>query len=114
MAATNLTENLTELARGAPAAAAGKRPTTTWREDLFTMILAFWPITALCFDGHNHNNKTGQESFFSIAHIFLYVGMSALALRVAIIVTRYQLRAGVNPRQLIPDLKAIPVGHGVA
>jgi hypothetical protein len=114
MATKDLTAKLADTARGAPAAAMGKRPTTTWREDLFTMILAFWPITALMFDGHNHDNKTGQESFFSLAHIFLYVGMSALALWVAIIVTRYQLRAGVNPRQLIPDLKEIPVGYGVA
>ena len=114
MATTDLTGKLAETARGAPAAAMGKRPTTTWREDLYTMLIAFWPITALCFDGHNHNTKVGQESFFSLAHIFLYAGMSVLALRVAIIVTRYQLRAGVNPRQLIPDLKQIPVGYGVA
>jgi hypothetical protein len=114
MAATNLTKNLTEAARGAPQAMAGKRPTTTWREDLITMSLAVWGITAMCFDGRSHNNETGQESFFSLPHLFLYSGMSVLALWVAMIVTRYQKRAGVDVRQLIPDLKAIPVGYGVA
>jgi hypothetical protein len=114
MTATNLTQNLTEAARGAPKAMAGKRATTTWREDLISMVLAVWPITALCFDGRSHNNKTGQESFFSLPHLFLYTGMSVFALWMAMIVTRYQKRAGVDVRQLIPDLKAIPVGYGVA
>ena len=52
---------LLDSVREAPAAARGARPTTTWREDLTAMIIAIWPITALFFDGRNHNNKTGQE-----------------------------------------------------
>jgi hypothetical protein len=109
-----MTTNLTELARGAPKAAMGKRPVTTWREDLILMLLAFWPITALMFDGRNHNNEVGQESFFSLAHIILYTGMTAAAVWVGVVVTRYQLAAGTDWRKLLPDLKAIPVGYGVA
>lgn len=92
----------------------GRRPVTTWREDLITMLLVFWPITALMFDGRNHNNETGQESFFSLAHIVLYSGMTLTALWVGVVVTRYQLAAGTDWRKLLPDLQAIPVGYGVA
>ena len=48
---------LGDLARSAPKAARGVRPVTTWREDLTTMAIAFWPITALFFDGRGHNNS---------------------------------------------------------
>ena len=112
---TNLSrENLTEFARGAPEAAMGSRPVSTYKEDLITAVLTFWPIAALMADGRNHNNEVGQESFFSLAHIVLYTGMTALAIWVAVVVTRYQLAAGTDWRKLLPDLKQIPVGYGVA
>src|SRR5262245_11474607 len=110
-----MASQLTDLARSAPGAARGKRPVTTWREDLITMSIAFWPIVAMFFDGRGHNNKTGQESFFSIAHLFLYGGLTVLGLWIGGLVTRYQIEGGVDPRKtLIPDLKLIPVGYGVA
>jgi hypothetical protein len=106
---------LTELARSAPSAARGARPVTSHREDLITMAIAFWPIVAMFFDGRGHNNDTGQESFWSVPHLFLYAGMTILAVWIALLVTRYQLEGGVDPRkQLLPDLKLIPVGYGVA
>ena len=104
-----------DLARSAPAAARGVRPITTYREDLITAALTVWPITAMFFDGRGHNNKTGQESFFSLPHLFLYAGMTVVGIWIGVLVTRYQLAAGADPRKsLIPDLKAIPVGYGVA
>jgi hypothetical protein len=110
-----MAQQITELARSAPAAARGARPVTTYREDLITAALAIWPIAAMFFDGHNHNNKTGQESFLSVPHLFLYAGMTAVAIWVAMVAVKYQTAAGVDPRKtLIPDLKAIPVGYGVA
>jgi hypothetical protein len=110
-----MTKQLTDLARTAPAAARGARPVTTYREDLTTMAIAMWPITAMFFDGRGHNNKTGQESFFSIAHLFLYAGLTVLGMWIGALVTRYQVQGGVDPRKtLIPDLKLIPVGYGVA
>jgi hypothetical protein len=105
-------QQIADLARTAPAAARGLRPVTTWREDMITMALAIWPITAMFFDGRGHNNKTGQESFFSLAHIFLYAGMTVLGIWIGVMVTRYQ---GLQFRKsLMPDLKLIPVGYGVA
>jgi hypothetical protein len=110
-----MTAPLLDLARSAPKAARGERPITTWREDLITTAIAFWPITALFFDARGHNNWTGQESFFSTAHLFLYGGLTILGLWIGMLVTKYQLAAGVDPRKtLLPDLKAIPVGYGVA
>ena len=110
-----MTSQITQLARSAPGAARGARPVTTWREDLITMAIAFWPITAMFFDGRGHNNRTGQESFFSLAHLFLYAGLTVLGLWIGALVTRYQIEGGVDPRKtLIPDLKLIPVGYGVA
>jgi hypothetical protein len=103
-----------ESVREAPAAAQGVRPTTTWREDLIAMIIAFWPITALFLDGRNHNNKTGQESFFTTAHILLYAGMTVFAIYVGILINRYQVKAGSNPSRGSFDFKAIPVGYGVS
>jgi hypothetical protein len=102
------------MARSAPAAARGVRPVTTYREDLITAVLTIWPIVAMFFDGRNHNNKTGQESFWSVPHLFLYSGMTVIGIWVGVLVTRYQLAAGVDPRKLLPDLKQIPVGYGVA
>ena len=106
--------HLTEMARSAPKAVRGVRPMTTWREDLITMALAFWPITAMFFDGRGHNNETGQESFFSIAHLFLYGGITVLGLWITLVVVRYQVAAGVEVRRLMIDFAAIPVGYGVA
>lgn len=105
---------LAETARTAPRAIAGKRPMTTWRDDLVTMALAFWPITALFFDGRGHNNETGQESFFSIAHLFLYVGLTVLSLWILKVLYRHQIAAGSDIRRLVVDVSAIPVGYGVA
>jgi hypothetical protein len=109
-----MTSQLSEIARSAPKAARGVRPTTTWREDLITMALCFWPITAMFFDGRGHNNETGQESFFSVAHLFLYGGLTVLGLWITLLIVRYQVAAGVDVRRLMVDFAAIPVGYGVA
>jgi hypothetical protein len=107
-----MASQLKDIARGAPDAARGLRPVTTWREDMITMALTLWGITAMFFDGRGHNNKTGQESFFSIAHLFLYAGLTVLGIWVGVLVTRYQ---GLEHRKtLMPVLSLIPVGYGVA
>jgi hypothetical protein len=105
--------DLGEIARTAPAAARGARPTTTYREDLTGALLAFWAVTALFFDARNHNNKTGQESFFSLAHIVLYAGLTVFGLWVANLLIKYQREAGADLAKLRVDLSAIPVGYGV-
>jgi hypothetical protein len=109
-----MSTQIKDLARTAPGAARGARPLATRREDLIGMAIAFWPITALFFDGRNHNNKTGQESFFSLAHIVLYTGMSVFAVYLGLVLAKYQARAGARPLRGMVDLKAIPVGYGVS
>lgn len=106
--------HLMGTARNAPRAIRGAHPMTTWREDLITMALAIWPITAMFFDGRNHNNEVGQDSFWSIAHLVLYSGATLLGLWIAVIVVRYQIAAGIDVKRLMVDFKAIPVGYGVA
>ena len=44
------------------------------------------------FDGRGHNNETGQESFWSLPHLFLYAGMTAIGVWIGLLVTKYQLR----------------------
>jgi hypothetical protein len=105
---------LTDMARSAPGAIRGARPLTEWRDDLITMALAVWPITAMFFDGLGHNNRTGQESFFSISHLFLYAGATVTGLWLTWVVIKHQLAAGVDVRRLMIDFAAIPVGYGVA
>jgi hypothetical protein len=106
------TQRIADMARSAPSAARGLRPVTTWREDMITMTIAVWGIVAMFFDGRNHNNKTGQESFWSLPHLFLYSGMTVLAIWIGLLVAKYQ---GPHLRKsLIPDLRLIPVGYGVA
>jgi hypothetical protein len=105
---------LTDMARSAPGAIRGARPMAEWRDDLITMLLACWPITAMFFDGLGHNNRTGQESFFSISHLFVYSGATVTALWVTWVVVKAQLAAGVEVKKLMIDFAAIPVGYGVA
>ena len=62
---------LSEMARSAPKAVRGVRPLTAWRDDLITMALTVWPITAMFFDGLGHNNRTGQESCLYNSHKLL-------------------------------------------
>ena len=107
-----MASQLKDIARSAPDAARGLRPITTWREDMITMALTLWGITAMFFDGRGHNNETGQESFFSTAHLFLYTGMTVLGLWIAL--RRRALPGRAHPQVPDPDLKLIPVGYGVA
>jgi hypothetical protein len=106
--------HLIQTARDAPTAIRGARPMTSWKDDTITMALAVWPITAMFFDGRNHNNQVGQESFWSIAHLVLYSGATVLGLWIAWIVVKHQIAAGIDVKRVMVDFKAIPVGYGVA
>ena len=109
-----MTAQISEMARSAPGAIRGARPLTDRRDDLILMVLMVWPITAMFFDGRGHNNETGQESFFSLAHLFLYAGATVVGLFITWVVIKHQIAAGVDVRRLMIDFKAIPVGYGVA
>jgi len=107
------TTRLIDSVREAPASGDGVRPTTTWREDLTAMIIAVWPITALFFDGRNHNNKTGQESFFSVAHMCCTRHDRLRDLR-RDVDQQVPGEVGRQPEPRSFDFKAIPVGYGVS
>jgi hypothetical protein len=109
-----MTAHITEMARSAPGAIRGSRPLTDRRDDLILMVLTIWPITAMFFDGRGHNNWTGQESFFSLSHMFLYAGATCVGVWITWVVVKHQLAAGVDLKRLMIDFTQIPVGYGVA
>jgi hypothetical protein len=84
------------------------RPQATLREDAITTALVVWTLIALFWDGIVHNNITGQDTFFSEAHIAMYLGLIATGVWIAVVMTRHQddLRA--------LDLSAVPHGYGLA
>src|SRR3954453_2466144 len=102
------------LAQERAAAVTGRRPLVSWRDDLTTMAIAFWPISAMFFDGRNHDNRTGQETFFTLTHSVLYGGLTVLGVWIGALVARYQYAAGAGPLRLRIDRSAIPEGYGVA
>jgi hypothetical protein len=68
---------------------------------LFTNVMLFW-------DGIVHNNLTGIDSFWSFAHIFMYLGVIGLAVWITMVVLRHQ-----DDHQVL-DISQIPYGYGLA
>jgi hypothetical protein len=84
------------------------RPQASLRDDAVTTALVVWTLIALFWDGIVHNNLTGQDTFFSEAHIAMYLGLIATGVWIAMVMTRHQddLRA--------LDFSAVPRGYGLA
>src|SRR5262245_17831128 len=87
------------LAQLRTVAVTGHRPHATYRDDVTTMAIAFWPITAMFFDGRNHDNHVGQETFFTRTPSARYAGLTARGLWRGLVIARY---------------RAIPEGYRVA
>jgi len=85
----------------------GPRPFSTLREDAILTALAGWTLISLFWDGITHNNETGQDSFWSAAHISMYLGLAAIGVWILIVLLRRQDR---RPYQL----NKIPIGYGLA
>jgi hypothetical protein len=85
------------------------RPEATWGEDMVTIGLAFFTLFALFLDGLRHNNLTGIDSFWSVAHILMYLGLLGVGIWIAIVLLRHQ-------RSDEPELdwSAVPRGYGLA
>jgi hypothetical protein len=84
------------------------RPEATWTEDAVTIGLAFYTLFALFLDGLRHNNLTGIDSFWSVAHILMYLGLLSLGVWIAIVLLRHQ------PDEPELDWSAVPKGYGLA
>src|SRR4051794_32001292 len=68
----------------------GPRPFSTFREDSILIALAGWTLISLFWDGITHNNTTDQDSFFSAAHISMYLGLAAIGVWILIVLFRRQ------------------------
>ena len=113
--ATGMTTQLKDMARSAPGAARGARPLATWREDLTG-------------DGDRHLADHGavlrraqpqQQDrpgvvLLARPHRALHGHVGVRRLPRPDRCAKYQARAGARPLRGIVDLKAIPVGYGVA
>jgi hypothetical protein len=82
-------------------------PQATLREDSVTMVLAFYTLIALYWDGINHNNHASIDTFWTAAHIAMYIGLTVIGGWIAFVILRRQ-----NPRSL--DFALIPHGYGLA
>lgn len=98
------------LARWLPAVRVSGRPrpqTAVW-EDGITIGLTVFSLVALFWDGLRHNNLTGQDTFWSDAHIAMYSGLTLLGAWIAYVLIRRQ----DDVRH--PDFSAVPLGYGLA
>jgi hypothetical protein len=84
------------------------RPQVAVWEDGVTMFLAAFALFALFMDGWRHNNMTGIDTFWSLAHILMYSGILALGAWIAIVLARHQ----ESLKHL--DWSAVPHGYKLA
>src|SRR5437773_2461467 len=56
------------------ATARRERAQASWRDNLVTVLLAFWFAVGVFVDGWAHNNLVALESFFTPWHALLYSG----------------------------------------
>jgi hypothetical protein len=85
------------------------RPEATWAEDAVTIGLAFFTLFALFLDGLRHNNLTGIDSFWSVAHILMYLGLLGVGIWIALVLLRHQ-----RSDEAELDWSAVPRGYGLA
>lgn len=91
------------LAKGHP------RPHTEPWEDRVTMILATLTLFAVFYDGLLHNNTGELDSFWSPAHICMYIGLTVLGGWIGLVFLRHQPKG-----RLEISMSAVPHGYGLA
>lgn len=84
------------------------RPHAALREDAVTIVLGVYTLAALFWDGLLHNNTTERDSFFSAAHVAMYLGLTLLGVWIALVLLRHQK----GTQEL--DFSAVPLGYGLA
>src|SRR3954463_12389325 len=71
-----------------------ERPVSERWEDAVTMALSVFTLFALFWDGWLHNNSITLDSFWSSAHIMMYLGLTALGGWVGVVYVKRQPRGG--------------------
>ena len=84
------------------------RPQASLRDDAVMIVLGFFTLVALFWDGILHNNTVGQDTFFSAPHMAMYAGLTGLGVWIALVLLRHQ-----ENRQVL-DISLIPRGYGLA
>ena len=89
---------------------AEQRPVTERWEDAVTMGLSVFTLFALFWDGWLHNNSITLDSFWSSAHIAMYIGLTSLGVWVGVVFVKRQPRG----QKLMLSMAAVPYGYGLA
>src|SRR3954454_8026423 len=88
---------------------ADQRPVTQRWEDAVTMALSVFTLFALFWDGWLHNNSITLDSFWSSAHIAMYIGLTSLGGWVGVVYVKRQPKG-----RLVLNMSAVPYGYGLA
>lgn len=71
-------------------------PQATLQEDSVTMVLAFCTLIALYWDGLNHNNHARLDTFWTAAHIAMYIGLTVIGGWIAFVILPRQNQRSLN------------------
>src|SRR3954449_6419841 len=88
---------------------AEQRPVSERWEDAVTMALSVFTLFALFWDGWLHNNSVTLDSFWSSAHIMMYMGLTGLGVWVGVVYVKRQPKG-----RLVLNMSAVPYGYGLA
>jgi hypothetical protein len=90
---------------------AKNRPLAEPWEDWVTMGLSVVTLFAVFWDGWLHNNSTELDSFWSPAHIMMYLGLGALGGWIGVVFVK---RQPPGLKKLNISMEAVPYGYGLA
>lgn len=108
MSSTVRGSRLKDTARQAYETPNGRPQTEPW-EDAVTILLSVATLFAVFWDGWLHNNSTTLDSFWSEAHVAMYLGLTTLGGWVGLVFIKRQPRGKLNL-----SMAAVPYGYGLA
>src|SRR3954468_21415814 len=88
---------------------AKNRPQTEPWEDWVTMGLSVVTLFAVFWDGWLHNNSTTLDSFWSSAHIMMYLGLTSLGAWIGLVYVKRQPKGRIDI-----SMNRVPQGYGLA
>src|SRR3954447_4209356 len=86
-----------------------ERPVSERWEDAVTMALSVLTLFALFWDGWLHNNSTTLDSFWSSAHIMMYLGLTSLGAWIGLVYVKRQPKGRIDI-----SMNRVPQGYGLA